>query len=148
MARDEAGESSRFSGILGREVAVVGGPCWVTQCAECLAVIAAARHVGIEPARGAGSRRNFAESSGVHGDRGAVGGVTVYDDFAHHPTAIETTLADCGHGWGKPESWRCSNRDPTHEAWRASRAAGCRHSGRPLGFLNSPDLGWDLPRGP
>ena len=25
--------------------------------------------------------------------RGAVGGVTVYDDFAHHPTAIETTLS-------------------------------------------------------
>jgi UDP-N-acetylmuramate: L-alanyl-gamma-D-glutamyl-meso-diaminopimelate ligase len=24
--------------------------------------------------------------------RGAVGGVTVYDDFAHHPTAIRTTL--------------------------------------------------------
>ena len=24
--------------------------------------------------------------------RGRVGGVTVYDDFAHHPTAIETTL--------------------------------------------------------
>ena len=25
--------------------------------------------------------------------RGIAGGVTVYDDFAHHPTAIETTLA-------------------------------------------------------
>ena len=25
--------------------------------------------------------------------RGVVRGVTVYDDFAHHPTAIETTLA-------------------------------------------------------
>jgi UDP-N-acetylmuramate: L-alanyl-gamma-D-glutamyl-meso-diaminopimelate ligase len=25
--------------------------------------------------------------------RGVAGGVTVYDDFAHHPTAIETTLA-------------------------------------------------------
>jgi UDP-N-acetylmuramate: L-alanyl-gamma-D-glutamyl-meso-diaminopimelate ligase len=24
--------------------------------------------------------------------RGVIGGVTVYDDFAHHPTAIETTL--------------------------------------------------------
>jgi UDP-N-acetylmuramate: L-alanyl-gamma-D-glutamyl-meso-diaminopimelate ligase len=25
--------------------------------------------------------------------RGVVGGITVYDDFAHHPTAIETTVA-------------------------------------------------------
>ena len=24
--------------------------------------------------------------------RGCVGGITIYDDFAHHPTAIETTL--------------------------------------------------------
>ena len=26
--------------------------------------------------------------------RGTVRGVTVYDDFAHHPTAIATTIAD------------------------------------------------------
>jgi UDP-N-acetylmuramate: L-alanyl-gamma-D-glutamyl-meso-diaminopimelate ligase len=35
----------------------------------------------------------FETSSGGWNVRGTVGGVTVYDDFAHHPTAIATTLA-------------------------------------------------------
>ena len=60
---------------------------------NALAAIGAAEHVGVAPevaARGAG-----AASSNVRRRlelRGEAGGVTVYDDFAHHPTAMRTTV--------------------------------------------------------
>jgi UDP-N-acetylmuramate: L-alanyl-gamma-D-glutamyl-meso-diaminopimelate ligase len=60
---------------------------------NALAAIAAARHVGVPPAQAAqalGAFRNVKRRMEV---RGSVEGVTVYDDFAHHPTAIETTIA-------------------------------------------------------
>ena len=59
---------------------------------NALASIAAARHVGV-PAEHAIAA--LAEFEGVKRRmqlRGQVSGVSVYDDFAHHPTAIETTL--------------------------------------------------------
>jgi len=60
---------------------------------NALASIAAARHVGV-PAEHAIAA--LAEFEGVKRRmqlRGEVSGVSVYDDFAHHPTAIETTLS-------------------------------------------------------
>jgi UDP-N-acetylmuramate: L-alanyl-gamma-D-glutamyl-meso-diaminopimelate ligase len=33
--------------------------------------------------------------------RGTVNGITVYDDFAHHPTAIDTTVAGLRHKVGR-----------------------------------------------
>jgi UDP-N-acetylmuramate: L-alanyl-gamma-D-glutamyl-meso-diaminopimelate ligase len=59
---------------------------------NALAAIAAARHVGVDPAQAIASLGTF---SGVRRRmqlRGGVRGVSVYDDFAHHPTAIRTTL--------------------------------------------------------
>lgn len=60
---------------------------------NALAAIAAARHAGV-PVAGAvdalGQFRNVRRRMEV---RGTVRGVTVYDDFAHHPTAIDTTIA-------------------------------------------------------
>ena len=61
---------------------------------NALAAIAAADHVGRR--RPSARRTRLREFRGVKRRmeiRGVVGGVTVYDDFAHHPTAIETTLA-------------------------------------------------------
>ena len=59
---------------------------------NAVAAVAAARHVGVPPevaiealARFDGVRRRMET-------RGTVRGVTVYDDFAHHPTAIELTI--------------------------------------------------------
>jgi UDP-N-acetylmuramate: L-alanyl-gamma-D-glutamyl-meso-diaminopimelate ligase len=57
-----------------------------------LSAIAAARHAGVPVAQAVAA---LAEFQGVRRRmevRGEVGGVTVYDDFAHHPTAIATTL--------------------------------------------------------
>ena len=60
---------------------------------NALAAIAAARHAGV-PAAGAvdalGQFQNVKRRMEI---RGTVRNVTVYDDFAHHPTAIATTLA-------------------------------------------------------
>ena len=64
---------------------------------NALAAIAAARHVGIEPARAIEALNRFRGVKRRMEVRGTVAGVTVYDDFAHHPTAIATTLAGLRH---------------------------------------------------
>jgi UDP-N-acetylmuramate: L-alanyl-gamma-D-glutamyl-meso-diaminopimelate ligase len=57
-----------------------------------LAAIAAAEHVGVSPAASAQALAAFENVKRRMEVRGSAGGVTVYDDFAHHPTAIRTTL--------------------------------------------------------
>jgi UDP-N-acetylmuramate: L-alanyl-gamma-D-glutamyl-meso-diaminopimelate ligase len=63
---------------------------------NALAAIAAAEHVGVEPALAAtalASFRNVRRRMELRGTvEGKEGAITVYDDFAHHPTAIRTTL--------------------------------------------------------
>lgn len=60
--------------------------------ANALAAMAAARHAGVPPATAAAALGEFAGVKRRMEVRGQVNGVTVYDDFAHHPTAIATTL--------------------------------------------------------
>lgn len=60
---------------------------------NALAAIAAARHAGVRPADAIAALGTFRGVRRRLEVRGVVGGVTVYDDFAHHPTAIETTVA-------------------------------------------------------
>jgi UDP-N-acetylmuramate: L-alanyl-gamma-D-glutamyl-meso-diaminopimelate ligase len=60
---------------------------------NALAAIAAARQAGVEPARAIAALAAFRGIKRRMEVRGTVRGVTVYDDFAHHPTAIATTLA-------------------------------------------------------
>jgi UDP-N-acetylmuramate: L-alanyl-gamma-D-glutamyl-meso-diaminopimelate ligase len=63
---------------------------------NALAAIAAAEHVGVAPAdaaRALGLFQNVRRRMEVRGAVARAGGaITVYDDFAHHPTAIRTTL--------------------------------------------------------
>jgi UDP-N-acetylmuramate: L-alanyl-gamma-D-glutamyl-meso-diaminopimelate ligase len=59
---------------------------------NALAALAAARHVGVEPAAGIEALATFGGVRRRMQIRGEARGVTVYDDFAHHPTAIRTTL--------------------------------------------------------
>lgn len=60
---------------------------------NALATIAAARHVGVTPAVSIAALGAFKNVKRRMEVRGEVNGITVYDDFAHHPTAIETTVA-------------------------------------------------------
>ena len=59
---------------------------------NALAAIAAAEHVGVAPAQAAEALASFQNVRRRMELRGTVNGITVYDDFAHHPTAIHTTL--------------------------------------------------------
>ena len=59
---------------------------------NALAVVAAARHAGVEPAAAIAALGSFSGVRRRMQVRGEARGVTVYDDFAHHPTAIRTTV--------------------------------------------------------
>jgi len=60
---------------------------------NALAALAAARHVGVPVNLGLSALAEFKNVKRRMEIRGVVNGITVYDDFAHHPTAISTTLA-------------------------------------------------------
>ena len=94
-----AGTASQFDVLRGDDV--VGHVDWTLSGAHnqrnALACLAAATHVGVKPSDACAAlsqfqnvRRRMERKGGV-----AVGAETieVIDDFAHHPTAIETTLA-------------------------------------------------------
>ena len=60
---------------------------------NALAAIAAAEHAGVAPERAIEALGRFGGVARRLETRGTVGEVTVIDDFAHHPTAIATTIA-------------------------------------------------------
>jgi UDP-N-acetylmuramate: L-alanyl-gamma-D-glutamyl-meso-diaminopimelate ligase len=91
---DFAGDSTRFTvHIKGRKFARYRTPlAGLFNVRNCLAVIAACECMGLD-------RRSIAEAIGEFKSvkrrmqvRGRVRGVTVIDDFAHHPTAVQETL--------------------------------------------------------
>ncbi len=61
--------------------------------ANACAALLAARHVGVPFDKGLEALSRFVNVKRRMEVRGEVRGVTVYDDFAHHPTAIATTVA-------------------------------------------------------
>ncbi|WP_291937290.1 UDP-N-acetylmuramate:L-alanyl-gamma-D-glutamyl-meso-diaminopimelate ligase [Limnohabitans sp.] len=88
------GEPSSFKVLqTGQPVAkvqwAIGG---VHNQLNALAAIAAAEHVGVTPAVAAQALASFENVKRRMEVRGTVNGITVYDDFAHHPTAIRTTV--------------------------------------------------------
>ena len=92
---EPAGASTRFKvrrrgapfGVV--EVPLVGAD----NVRNATAAIAVATEVGIGPERIAEGLRGFAGVKRRLEVVGVAGGVTVYDDFAHHPTAVGETLA-------------------------------------------------------
>ncbi|MCC6212487.1 MAG: UDP-N-acetylmuramate:L-alanyl-gamma-D-glutamyl-meso-diaminopimelate ligase [Burkholderiales bacterium] len=94
----EAGEPDEEGAF---EIAFAGRPvgrlCWELAGAynrtNGLAAIAAARHAGVEPAQAIEALARFQGVRRRLELRGTARGVRVYDDFAHHPTAIRETIA-------------------------------------------------------
>ena len=68
---------------------------------NALAAIAAARHAGVEPKTSIAALEKFQGVKRRMEIKGIVNGITIYDDFAHHPTAIATTIAGLRHRIGK-----------------------------------------------
>jgi len=87
-------DASRFDVIC--EGSVVGRVEWELagqhNRANALAALAAARHAGVPAAVGVEALSTFRNAKRRMERRGEVGGIVVYDDFAHHPTAIAATL--------------------------------------------------------
>ncbi len=91
----ESADSTRFEVFDG---AVRHGECELALAgthsrSNALAAIAAAVHVGVPAAAAVASMAGFSGVRRRLEARGEVAGVTVFDDFAHHPTAIQTTIA-------------------------------------------------------
>ncbi|HEU0187898.1 MAG TPA: UDP-N-acetylmuramate:L-alanyl-gamma-D-glutamyl-meso-diaminopimelate ligase [Gallionellaceae bacterium] len=68
---------------------------------NALAALSAARHAGVPVAQGLAALAEFKNVKRRMEVRGTVNGITVYDDFAHHPTAIATTVAGLRRKVGK-----------------------------------------------
>ncbi len=112
---------------------------------NALAAIGAARHAGVPPARACAALGNFAGVRRRMELRGTVAGVKVYDDFAHHPTAIATTLEGLRRRVGteriiavlEPRSH--TMRVGTHRDTLADSLRGADS----VWLYSPPDLGWD-----
>jgi UDP-N-acetylmuramate: L-alanyl-gamma-D-glutamyl-meso-diaminopimelate ligase len=59
---------------------------------NALMAIAAAHHAGVQIVDAINAMATFKNVKRRMEIKGVVNGITVYDDFAHHPTAIETTI--------------------------------------------------------
>jgi UDP-N-acetylmuramate: L-alanyl-gamma-D-glutamyl-meso-diaminopimelate ligase len=114
---------------------------------NALAAIGAARHAGVEPSRAAQALNSFRGVKRRMEVRGVIGGVTVYDDFAHHPTAIETTLR------GLRERVADARIIAVLEARSNTMKLGVHRQeiapalalADQAWLFNPADLGWDLP---
>ena len=69
--------------------------------ANAVAALLAARHVGVPLDKGLDALARFENVKRRMELRGIVRGVSVFDDFAHHPTAIATTLGGLRHRIGR-----------------------------------------------
>ena len=111
---------------------------------NALAAIAAARHAGV-PAAGAvdalGQFQNVKRRMEI---RGTVRNVTVYDDFAHHPTAIATTLAGLRRKAGRARIIAVIEpRSNTMKLGVMKQALPGSLNDADLVFCYSGGLGWD-----
>ncbi len=90
-ARHANGFDVLFNGVMQSRV------CWDLlgehNVANALAAIAAARHAGVPAKMAIEAMATFKNVKRRMETKGIAAGVTVYDDFAHHPTAIATTIA-------------------------------------------------------
>jgi UDP-N-acetylmuramate: L-alanyl-gamma-D-glutamyl-meso-diaminopimelate ligase len=130
--------------------AIVGRARWpligAHNAENALAAMLAARHAGVEPRVSLDSLAEFRNARRRMEVRGTVRGVTVYDDFAHHPTAIATTLDGLRRRVGAArilavlEPRSATMKLGVHKDTLAGALAGADRTW----FYAPPDLGWDV----
>jgi UDP-N-acetylmuramate: L-alanyl-gamma-D-glutamyl-meso-diaminopimelate ligase len=112
---------------------------------NALAAIAAAHHAGVPVATAIDALRGFKGIARRMQLRGEVHGVRVYDDFAHHPTAIATTVDGLRRRVGKErilavlEMRSNTMRMGVHNELIAPALAAADE----VFMFTPPDLGWD-----
>ncbi|MEK8090719.1 UDP-N-acetylmuramate:L-alanyl-gamma-D-glutamyl-meso-diaminopimelate ligase [Thermithiobacillus plumbiphilus] len=113
---------------------------------NALAVIAAARHAGVPVAASLAALGRFRSVKRRMELRGEVNGVRVYDDFAHHPTAIETTLAGLRARVGSARILAVLEpRSNTMKLGVHKASLGPSLQCADLAFVYGPaELGWDV----
>jgi UDP-N-acetylmuramate: L-alanyl-gamma-D-glutamyl-meso-diaminopimelate ligase len=112
---------------------------------NALAAIAAARHAGVPPRHALDALAQFRGVRRRMELRGTAGGVQVYDDFAHHPTAIATTLEGLRRRVGRERI--VAVLEPRSNTMRAGvhrDTLGASLTGADSTWVYAPpDLGWD-----
>ena len=116
---------------------------------NALAAIAAAEHVGVSPkvaAQALGTFENVKRRMEVRGQVTVEGGnITVYDDFAHHPTAIRTTVDGLRRRLGPNERILAifEPRSNTMKLGAMKAQLPWSLEQADLAFCHSGGLGWD-----
>ena len=113
---------------------------------NALAAIAAARHAGVTVAHAIESLNAFNGIKRRMEVRAVVNDITVYDDFAHHPTAIATTLQGLRHKVGAARIHAVL--EPRSNTMRmgvhAATLAGALRSADQVYLYEPENLGWSL----
>ncbi|HSG88068.1 MAG TPA: Mur ligase family protein, partial [Pseudomonadales bacterium] len=145
---DAAADGSRFTVMAGADA--VGEVQWsllgTHNIGNALAAIAAAEHAGVEPAVATAALSRF---RGVKRRMEVIvdlPGVRIYDDFAHHPTAIRSTLQGLRDAVGNDEIVAIVEpRSHTMSlgALRGDLASCCAPADRAIWF-RTQKLTWDL----
>jgi UDP-N-acetylmuramate: L-alanyl-gamma-D-glutamyl-meso-diaminopimelate ligase len=112
---------------------------------NALAAIAAARHAGVTVEHAIDALHSFEGIARRMQVRGEINGVRVYDDFAHHPTAIATTVDGLRRRVGRAriiavlEPRSNTMRMGVHQDTLAASLAGADEV-----WLHTPaDIGWN-----
>ena len=146
-ARLHAADGTRFD-VLHRG-AVVGTVQWSLvgrhNVMNGLAAIAAANAVGADLGKAIPALRDFVSVKRRLEVLGERGGITVYDDFAHHPTAIRTTLEGLRARVGSARI--VVAMEPRSNSMRLGAHAGqiapSLDGADAVVFLHRPELAWD-----
>jgi UDP-N-acetylmuramate: L-alanyl-gamma-D-glutamyl-meso-diaminopimelate ligase len=111
---------------------------------NALAALAAARHAGVSVTQGLAALTEFKNVKRRMEVRGTVNGITVYDDFAHHPTAIDTTVAGLRHKVGNARILAVLEpRSNTMKLGVMKDALPASLKQADLTFCYAGNLGWD-----
>ncbi|WOE30853.1 MULTISPECIES: UDP-N-acetylmuramate:L-alanyl-gamma-D-glutamyl-meso-diaminopimelate ligase [unclassified Acinetobacter] len=114
--------------------------------ANALATIAAAEHVGVSIETACQALSNFAGVKRRMELLANIRGIEIYDDFAHHPTAIETTLEGARKRFGQRKLWAII--EPRSNTMRmGSHKDNLAHSARladQVIWYQPEGLDWDL----
>jgi UDP-N-acetylmuramate: L-alanyl-gamma-D-glutamyl-meso-diaminopimelate ligase len=129
------------SGEIGRTAWALSGE---HNRANACAALLAARHVGVPLAKGLEALSRFVNVKRRMEVRGEVRGITVYDDFAHHPTAIATTVAGLRRKVGKARILAVLEpRSNTMKLGTMKRQLPDSLREADMAFCYAANLGWD-----
>ncbi|VAW59935.1 UDP-N-acetylmuramate:L-alanyl-gamma-D-glutamyl-meso-diaminopimelate ligase [hydrothermal vent metagenome] len=113
---------------------------------NALAAIIAARHVGVPVEQSVEALKTFKGVRRRMEVAGEVNGKTVYDDFAHHPTAIEKTLQGLRDAVGDSRIWAVL--EPRSNTMRMGvhkgQLAASLEQADEVILYQPADVGWDM----